>query len=96
MSSGRPRGRTFDFYDEAKRHWYGNLGEDGKGSPVPSLAYIPKDGDPPAVMLRSARGRGRRAVTTERVLCEGAKVTSLRDEDIIVALLDELLPFIER
>jgi hypothetical protein len=54
------------------------------------------DSDLPAVMLRSSRGRGRRAVTSERVLCDGDKVPSLSDEDIVTALLDELLPFIER
>src|SRR4051812_19257083 len=25
----QPRGRAFDFHDEAGRHWYGNLGEQG-------------------------------------------------------------------
>ncbi len=29
-ATAQPRGRMFDFYDEAKRHWYGNLGEDGQ------------------------------------------------------------------
>lgn len=57
---------------------------------------LDSDREVPAVMLRSSRGRGRRAVSAERVLGEGAGIAELRDEDIVVALLDELLPFIER
>jgi hypothetical protein len=54
------------------------------------------DRDVPAVMLLTSRGRGRRVVSTERVLREGAKIAELTEEDIVAALLDELLPFIER
>jgi hypothetical protein len=53
--------------------------------------------DTPAVMLRSTRGRGRRVVSDERVLRDGAAaIASLTEEDVIVALLRELVPFIER
>lgn len=52
--------------------------------------------DTPAVVLLSSRGRGRRAVNTERVLADGPKITDLTDEDIVAALLDDVLPFIER
>ena len=52
--------------------------------------------DLPAVVILSSRGRGRRAVTTERMLAEGPKIAGLTDEDVVAALLDELLPFIER
>lgn len=54
------------------------------------------DRDVPAVVLLTSRGRGRRVVGTERVLREGSKIAELTDEDIVAALLDELLPFIER
>jgi hypothetical protein len=54
------------------------------------------DRDVPAVMLLTSRGRGRRVVNTERVLREGSKIAELTEEDIVDALLDELLPFIER
>ena len=50
----------------------------------------------PAVLLLTSRGRGRRVVGTERVLREGPTIAELTEEDIVVALLDELLPFIER
>jgi hypothetical protein len=52
--------------------------------------------DTPAVMLLTSRGRGRRMASTERVLREGPQIASLTEEDIVAALLDELLPFIER
>ena len=54
------------------------------------------DRDTPAVMILTSRGRGRRIVNTERVLREGPKIAELTEEDIVAALLDELLPFIER
>lgn len=50
----------------------------------------------PAVILTSSRGRGRRTVTSERILRDGAGIAGLTEEDLAAALLDELLPFIER
>jgi hypothetical protein len=52
--------------------------------------------DSPAIVLLSSRGRGRRAVTAEQILREGPQIAELTEEDIVAALLDELLPFIER
>ena len=52
--------------------------------------------DTPAVVLLSSRGRGRRAVTAERVLRDGSGIAELGEEDIVAALLEELIPFIER
>ena len=52
--------------------------------------------DLPAVVILTSRGRGRRAVNTERTLAEGPKIAGLTDEDVVTALLEELLPFIER
>jgi hypothetical protein len=54
------------------------------------------DRDAPAVVLLSSRGRGRRAVSSERVLREGPQIAGLTEEDVVTAVLDELLPFIER
>src|SRR3954447_18613867 len=51
--------------------------------------------DEPALMLRSTRGRGRRTVSTERALREGAAVAHLSEDDVITAVLAELVPFIE-
>ena len=53
-------------------------------------------GDEPAVMLRSAHGRGRRMVSAERSLATGAAISGLTQEQIVDALLQELIPFIER
>ena len=52
--------------------------------------------DAPAIMLVASRGRGRRAVTAERLLRESPRIAELTEEDIVTALLDELIPFIER
>jgi hypothetical protein len=54
------------------------------------------DRDAPSVAITSSRGRGRRTVTTERVLCLGPEIATLTDENVVAALLEELLPFIER
>lgn len=50
----------------------------------------------PAVLLTSSRGRGRRVVTGERIIREGSTIAALSEEEIAAALLEELLPFIER
>lgn len=52
--------------------------------------------DTPAVVIRSSRGRGRRTVSTERLLRDDLAIAELAEEDVIAALLEELLPFIER
>jgi hypothetical protein len=52
--------------------------------------------DAPAIVLAASRGRGRRAVTAERILRDGPRIAELTEEDIVTALLDELIPFIER
>lgn len=52
--------------------------------------------DRPAVMLRSARGRGRRMIETERALREDLPIGELAEEDVVAALIDEAIPFIER
>ena len=52
--------------------------------------------DRPAVMIRSSRGRGRRVIMTERILREDLPIAELAQEDIITALIEELVPFLER
>jgi hypothetical protein len=52
--------------------------------------------DAPAVVILSSRGRGRRIVSTERILREGPRIAELSEEDVVGALLEELLPLIER
>ena len=52
--------------------------------------------DVPAVVLLTSRGRGRRTIGTERLVREDLPIAELAEEDVIAALLDELLPFIER
>jgi len=50
----------------------------------------------PAVMLRSTRGRGRRMVSSERVVVAGEAIAQLTQEAVVGLLLEELIPFIER
>ena len=48
----------------------------------------------PAVIVRTRRGRGRRSIETERALSR--PIPELTQEDVVSALLDELIPLIER
>ena len=50
--------------------------------------------DPPRVLGRTSRGRGRRMVTTERPL--DPAVADLTDEDVLEFLLSEIVPFVGR
>jgi hypothetical protein len=52
------------------------------------------DGDVPAVMVHTSRGRGRRSVETERPL--GRNIGELTEERVVTVLLEELIPFIQR
>jgi hypothetical protein len=52
--------------------------------------------DPPAVVGRTTRGRGRRMISSERALQGGAPVAGLTEEDVLSFLLEEIVPFIER
>jgi hypothetical protein len=54
------------------------------------------DRDRPAVVVRSARGRGRRMVSSERVLRQDLPIRELAEEDVVAVLIDEAIPFIER
>jgi hypothetical protein len=54
------------------------------------------DRDVPAVLLRSVRGRGRRMVSTERIVREGDAIASLSEDDVVAVVADELVGFIER
>lgn len=50
----------------------------------------------PAVVILTSRGRGRRMVSSERLVREDLPIAELAEEDVVAALLDALLPFIER
>ena len=52
--------------------------------------------DPPFVLGRTNAGRGRRAVTRERPLRDGASPDLLTDEDVISFVLAEVVPLLER
>lgn len=52
--------------------------------------------DEPALLLRSTRGRGRRMLSSERTIREGAAIAAVTEDDLIDALLEELVPLIER
>jgi hypothetical protein len=55
-----------------------------------------RTGDTPQVIGRSSRGRGRRLVTSERPVKDGADVASLSEEDVITYLMEELPPFVAK
>ena len=51
---------------------------------------------PPVVIGRTSRGRGRRVVADERVLCDGAAVAALTEEDVLAFLLTVVPSLVER
>jgi hypothetical protein len=52
--------------------------------------------DPPVVLGRTTAGRGRRTVTRERPVREGASPDALTDDDVVSFVLTEILTLIER
>jgi hypothetical protein len=50
--------------------------------------------DPPEVIARISRGRGRRMVTSERPVRERTAVGDLKEEDVVTLLLQEITPFL--
>jgi hypothetical protein len=52
--------------------------------------------DPPAVVGRISRGRGRRRIESERPLAEETPIAQLTDEDVLAFLVSAIAPFVER
>ena len=52
--------------------------------------------DPPAVVGRTTRGRGRRMISSERAVGGGAPIADLTEEDVLSFLLEEIAGFVER
>jgi hypothetical protein len=52
--------------------------------------------DPPEVIGRTSRGRGRRMVSSERPVRERTAVAELNEEDVLAFLLTEVVPFVSR
>ena len=53
-------------------------------------------GDAPLVILTVSRGRGRRQILSERPLFNGRLLPDVSQDDVVVAVLDALPPFVER
>ena len=52
--------------------------------------------NPPAVLGRTSRGRGRRMTTSERAIGNGVAIADLTEEDVLTFLLEEITSLIER
>jgi len=52
--------------------------------------------DLPAVLLRSTRGRGSRTIESERVVAEGPEIAELTQEVVVDAVIEGIVPLIER
>jgi hypothetical protein len=52
--------------------------------------------DPPEVVMRTSRGRGRRMVEDVQTLKDRTAVAALTEEDVLAFLLKEIVPFVER
>jgi hypothetical protein len=50
--------------------------------------------DPPEVIGRARRGRGRRMIANERPLRDRAAIDSLTEDDVLEFLLQEIEPFL--
>jgi len=50
--------------------------------------------DPPEVIGRTSRGRGRRMISSERPVRERTAVAELNQEDVLAFLLTEIVPFV--
>jgi hypothetical protein len=53
-------------------------------------------GDPPAVVVRTSRGRGSRVQVTESPLREDRRIDELTEDDVLDALVREIPPFVDR
>jgi hypothetical protein len=54
------------------------------------------DREVPALLLRSTRGRGRRMLSAERIVREGSAIAMVTEDELLSALLEELVPLIEK
>lgn len=52
--------------------------------------------DPPEVVARTSRGRGRRMISSVRAMKDRTPIASLTEEDVLAFLLQEIVPFVER
>jgi hypothetical protein len=52
--------------------------------------------DPPTVVGRTSRGRGRRMVSSERPVREQVAIADLTEEDVLSFLLQEITLFVDR
>ena len=57
---------------------------------------LDSEADTPQVVGRVSRGRGRRQVTSERPIKEGAAIASLTEDDVMAFLTEEIVPFVVR
>ena len=72
------------------------LASDRSGGDYLELRLDTESGTP-QVMLHSSRGRGRRVIDSETAIgAAGAAIASLSEEDVLVPVLAELEPFVER
>ena len=54
------------------------------------------EGPAPQVMIHSSRSRGRRVIDSETPIGAGTSIGNLAEEDVLVSVLSELEPFVER
>ena len=57
---------------------------------------LDESSDPPAVVGRTTRGRGRKTTSSERALKDGAAIADLSDEDVLAFLLEEITRLLQR
>ena len=71
------------------------LAAEGSSDDFIELALDPTQ-DPPVVLLRTSRGRGRRQIANERSIADAAAIASFSEDDVLRVVLHEIGPFVER
>jgi len=71
------------------------LSSERSGTDFLELA-LDSSGDQPVLVVRTNRGRGRRHVTTERVVRHGSELEGLTEEEVLGFVLEDIEPFVER
>jgi hypothetical protein len=54
------------------------------------------DREVPAVVLRSTRGRGSRTIASEEIVAEGSEIADISDSNLVDAIVQQLVPLVER
>lgn len=68
-----------------------------KGHPEERIEVaLDTERDVPAIVVRSTRGRGSRILAIEEVVAEGSALAEITDSNLLDAIIQQLIPLLER